>query len=86
MHNSGDKQTLDYTQQPETYEGYMVEWATSRSRSHPGKWMGHFRAYKDDTPTIFGSVANLQDSEADARNKAVDIAEAKIDEALAAKG
>ncbi|MEH6434317.1 hypothetical protein [Massilia sp. DD77] len=85
MRNDPDKQHLDYTMLLEPYEGYTVEWATSRSRSEQGKWMGHFRAYKDETPTIFGSVANLQNSEADAQNKAVEIAKAKVDEAVAAK-
>ncbi|MBD8725745.1 hypothetical protein IFT43_20485 [Oxalobacteraceae sp. CFBP 13708] len=85
MRNNEYKQNIDYTQIFEKYEDYIIEWAISRSQSEPGRWLGHFRAYKDDTPTIFGSVINLQDSEADAQNTAVRIAKAKIDEAIAAK-
>lgn len=85
MRNDEYKQNIDYTQLLEKYEGYIIEWAVSRSRSEPGKWMPHFRAYKDDTPTIFSSIANLQDTETDARNTAVRIAKEMIDEAVAAR-
>jgi len=75
---------LHYIQEADHYEGYMIECAASRSKAEAGKWMGHFRARKEDMPTLRGSIANLQDTENSAREKAADIARAKIDEAVAA--
>ena len=86
MHNNEYKQNIDYTQLMEKYQGYIIEWAITPSQSEPGKWMGHFRVYKDDTPTISASVINLQYTEVDARNTAVRIAKAKIDEVTTGKG
>jgi len=74
---------LTYIQEQDKYEGYIIEAAVSRSRSEQGKWMGHFRATKEDAATLYGSVANLQDTDGLARDKAVDIAKAKIDETTA---
>lgn len=86
MDNSAHKSELDYMTHSDTHEGYTIDWATSASKSEPGKWMGHFRARKDGVATLRGSIANLQSNPADAQNIAVRIAKSAIDEAVATKG
>jgi hypothetical protein len=80
MDNGAYKSELDYTTLADEYEGYTIEWATSRSQSEPGKWMGHYRARKDGAKTLAASIANLQSNPADAQNTAIRIAKATIDE------
>ena len=89
MRNDAEKKypdNLNYTQEESEYEGYRIEWAINPSRSEPGKWMSHFRATKDDTPTIFGSLGISEPTEGHAQDKAIEAAKSMIDEAVASKG
>ncbi|TQK10219.1 hypothetical protein [Herbaspirillum sp. SJZ107] len=86
MRNNEYKKNLDYTEELDKYEGYIIEWAVSPSTSEPSKWMGTFRATKADTPTIFGSLGIPEPSEGDAQDKAIEAAKSMIDEAVASKG
>lgn len=55
---------INFTEQD--YRGWIIEWAHTRA-SQEGKWMGHFRVRKDAEGTYHGiSVANMQDSPAEA--------------------
>jgi hypothetical protein len=85
MRNDAEQQDLVYTMLMEKHRGYAIEWAITPSRSEQGKWMSHFRAWKDGAETLRGSVGNLQANEADAQNTATRIAKAKVDEALGTK-
>ncbi len=86
MLNDEGKNVLDYTEEIEPYQGYTIEWAATRSRSEPGKLMAHYRVRKDGEATFGASIANLQDSEGAARDKAFDFARAYVDEQIGAKG
>jgi len=86
MRNAADKKDLEYTQLLEEYKGYQINWAISPSRAEPGKWLGHYAAYKDEVKSVFGTVVSLQDNEAEAQNSAIRIAKAKVDEALGEAG
>lgn len=83
MGNDSYPKKVDYTALDEKYEGYTVEYASSRSDADPDKWKGHFIASKDGSPTLSASVVNLLSSETDAQNQAIDIAKARIDEVIA---
>jgi len=77
---------LEFTELIELHNGYAIHWAVSRSDVHPEKWIGHFRAIKEATATIRGSIIDLQDSEAAAQNRAIDDAKFFVDEALVDQG
>lgn len=83
MDNGANKPEIEYTAEPGKYNGYTIDWATSPSKSEPVKWMGHYRAYHPEAKTLTGSISNLQHNTADAKNIAVRLAKAAIDEACA---
>jgi hypothetical protein len=82
MRNDAEPKDIVYTMLLEKYRGYTIEWAITPARSNQGKWMSHFRAWKEGAETLRGSVGDLQDNEADAQNTATRVATAKVDEAL----
>jgi hypothetical protein len=83
MRNDAYPKMLHYTEVHDPYHGYIIEWAVSPSTAEPGRWMGHFRARKDQTETLAESIGNLQDSAQLAGSKAIEIAKARIDKAIA---
>ena len=88
MRNDAEKQypdNLNYTMLGEDYKGYTIMWAVTRSRSDPGKWLGHFRAIKDETPTIFGSLGASEATDGRAQDKAIEAAKSMVDDAVASK-
>jgi hypothetical protein len=83
MRNDAYPKTLNFTELHDRYRDYIIEWAVSPSTSEPGRWMGHFRARKDNTKTLSGSIGDLQNSEHAAQEEAIDVAKFFVDEAIA---
>lgn len=79
MDNPAYKDEITYTDRNETYKGYTIGLATSSSRSHPGKWEGHFKAVKTGKATLWGSL--VESNPAVAQNFALRDAKAAVDKA-----
>jgi hypothetical protein len=86
MRNDAYPKMLNYTEVHDPYRGYIIEWAVSPSTAEPGRWMGHFRARKDQTNSLGASIGNAQDTAELAQSKAIEFAKARIDDVLAANG
>jgi len=86
MQNRADADALEFTMLDEEYLGYRIEWATTPSQDHPTKWLGHFHAFKDGHPTVRGSLANPQNSAADANARIIRVARARVDETVLRQG
>jgi len=86
MHNSTDGGEIHYSTHHEEHRGYRIYWASTRSQSEQGKYLGHFRAMKDGESTLRATLGKPLETESDAKNEAVDFAKAKIDEVTEANG
>jgi len=81
MENLTGTNDLVFTSLDEQYRGYRIEWATITSQNQPTKWLGHFHATKEGEHTIRGSLVNPQHSSADALERIILVAKARIDKA-----